>query len=108
MARVKSEIDLTQIESMASKFCKTDEIARQMDIDKDQFDKQSSVRHAFEKGQNAARIGLRTLLYDAATGGDRQAIIFLAKNELGYRDYPDSVSNGEQAPKIIDDVETRE
>lgn len=105
MARNKADIDLGQVELMASRFCKNDEIAKRLDFDPAVYKKRSDVDQAFEKGRNAACIGLRTMLYDAASSGDRQAIIFLAKNELGYRDYPPDADGRDDAVRIVDDVE---
>lgn len=105
MAGRKSEIDLPKVETMAARFCKNDEIARELGFDREEFSKRKDVQAAFERGRNAAKIAVRSLLFDVAGSGDRQAIIFLAKNELGYRDYPPDASPVERVPQIVDDVE---
>lgn len=86
--RTKKAIDLGQIEEMASEFCTQEEIARDMHFNRSLFTRRKDVKDAFEQGKNGAKMSLRHFLFRAAKSGDRAVLIFLAKNELGYRDNP--------------------
>lgn len=103
--KTKKKIDLEQIEEMAAEFCTQDEIAEDMGFNRSLFTRRKDVRSAFFKGYNAAKTSLRHLMYSAARQGDRTTMIFLAKNELGYRDNPVTVTieekkNGQLADLI--------
>lgn len=92
--KTPKDIDLEQVEEMAAEFCTQDEIAEDMGFNRSLFTRRKDVRSAFFKGYNAAKTSLRHMMYSAARQGDRTTMIFLAKNELGYRDNP--------APLIIE------
>ncbi|MDO4548187.1 MAG: hypothetical protein Q4D04_08825, partial [Clostridia bacterium] len=102
----KLNIDLERVEQMAARFCRREEIAKALGFDVAAFEKKDALA-AFEKGRNTACVLVRNMLLDAASTGDRQAIVFLARNELGYTDGP-SGGEGDAAPMIIDDVKARE
>lgn len=100
--KTPKEIDLEQVEEMASEFCTQDEIAEDMGFNRSLFTRRKDVRSAFFKGYNAAKTSLRHMMYNAARQGDRTTMIFLAKNELGYRDNPMPVvldNNQDNKPK---------
>lgn len=84
----RKKIDLEQVEEMASEFCTQEEIAEDMGFDRTVFHRREDVRAAFLRGKNSAKLSLRHMMYLSAKGGDRTMMIFLAKNELGYRDNP--------------------
>lgn len=84
----KLNIDLKQVEEMAEEFCTQDEIAEDMGFAQNVFSRRKDVHAAFVRGKNTARMSLRHMMFRAAKGGDRTMMIFLAKNELGYRDAP--------------------
>lgn len=84
----RRQIDLDQVEEMAAEFCTQEEIAEDMGFDRIYFHRRKDVRAAFDRGKNAAKMSLRHMMYNAARGGDRTMMIFLAKNELGYKDAP--------------------
>ena len=84
----RKEIDLEQVEGMASEFCTQEEIAEDMGFDRTLFMRRQDVRAAFIRGKNAAKMSLRHMMWLQAKQGDRTMQIFLAKNELGYRDNP--------------------
>ena len=91
----KLNIDLDQVEEMAAEFCTQEEIAEDMGFDRINFHRRKDVRAAFLRGKNTAKMSLRHMMWNTARGGDRVMMIFLAKNELGYRDNPE--------PKEADD-----
>ena len=89
MGRKKLEIDLQQVEEMAEEFCTQEEIAMDMGFERTLFHRRVDVASAFARGKNAAKMSLRHMMWNAARGGDRVMMLFLAKNELGYRDNPE-------------------
>ena len=89
MGRKKLNIDLEQVQAMAEEFCTQEEIAREMGFERSIFLSRPDVRLAFENGKNMAKMSLRHMMYEAARGGDKTMMIFLAKNELGYQDRPE-------------------
>ena len=93
--RPPKEIDLEQIEDMASEFCTQEEIAVDMGFARTLFVRRKDVLAAFEKGKNNAKMSLRHMMWNAAKSGDKTMMIFLSKNELGYQDKPE--------PKEADD-----
>ena len=80
---------------MASEFCTQEEIAEDMGFERTLFHRRTDVHVAFVRGKNSAKMSLRHMMWNAARGGDRIMMLFLAKNELGYRDNPE--------PKQADD-----
>ena len=86
--KTRKKIDLTQVEDMAAEFCTQEEIADDMGFERTLFRTRVDVSAAFERGKNTANMSLRHMMYNAARGGDRTMMIFLAKNELGYADAP--------------------
>lgn len=88
MGRKPKNIDLEQVEDMASEFCTQEEIADDMGFDRRTFQNRPDVSSAFLRGKNRAKMSLRHYMFEAATNGDRTMMIFLAKNELGYADAP--------------------
>ena len=104
MPRKKSEIDIEQVEEMASEFCTQEEIALDMGFSRMVFGRRPEVREAFERGKNAAKMSLRHMMYNAARGGDRSMMIFLAKNELNYKDNPVPEVKEEDKVTVIVDV----
>ena len=91
----KKEIDIELVEDMASEFCTQEEIATDMGFERTVFHRRKDVREAFLRGKNTAKMSLRHAMWNSAKSGDRSMMIFLAKNELGYRDNPE--------PKQTDD-----
>ena len=89
MARPRKEIDLDQVEMMAEEFCTQEEIATDMGFERTMFNRREDVQAAFQRGKNTAKMSLRHLMWIGAKGGDRSLIMFLAKNELGYKDNPE-------------------
>ena len=100
----KLNIDLEQVEEMASEFCTQEEIAEDMGFDRTVFHRRKDVRSAFIRGKNGAKMSLRHMMYNAARSGDRTMMIFLAKNELGYKDNPEQETPDEDKVTVIVDV----
>ncbi|MBR4235771.1 MAG: hypothetical protein IKR85_06880 [Clostridia bacterium] len=99
--KTKKAIDLAQIEDMAGEFATEAEIAADMGFDRTLFHRRKDVREAFLRGKNSAKLSLRHMMFLSAQGGDRTMMIFLAKNELGYRDNPDPLPDDNK----VDDTE---
>ena len=87
--RKKKDIDLEQVEEMASEFCTQAEIAQDLGFERTLFRTREDVSAAFNRGKNGAKMSLRHMMFNAARSGDRTMMIFLAKNELGYCDKPE-------------------
>lgn len=100
----KIDVDLDQVEEMASEFCTQEEIADDMGFDRTVFHRRKDVRFAFLRGKNSAKMSLRHMMYNAARSGDRTMMIFLAKNELGYKDNPDPEHAEEDKVTVVVDV----
>lgn len=101
--KTPKKIDLEQVEDMAAEFCTQDEIAEDMGFNRSLFTRRKDVRTAFLRGNNAARTSLRHMMFNSAKSGDRAVMIFLAKNELGYRDNPIPVTiENEREGKLAD------
>lgn len=73
---------------MAGEFCTQEEIALDMGFERTLFRTREDVQAAFQRGKNIAKMSLRHMMFSAAKVGDRTMMVFLAKNELGYRDNP--------------------
>ena len=104
MSRKKMEIDLEQVEDMASEFCTQEEIAKDMGFQRDLFRKRSDVQAAFDRGKNSAKMSLRHFMFEAAKSGDRTMMIWLSRNELGYRENPEMQDDERDKVKVIVDV----
>ena len=104
MPRKKADIDLAQVEEMASEFCTQEEIALDMGFSRMIYTRRPEVKEAFERGKNGAKMSLRHMMYNAARAGDRSMMIFLAKNELDYTDNPTPEVQDEDKVTVIVDV----
>ena len=94
--RPAKNIDLDQVRDMAGEFCTQEEIATDMGFDRKMFSRRKDVLAAFNEGKNGAKMSLRHKMWEAVQlNSDRVMMLFLAKNELGYRDNPE--------PKEADD-----
>lgn len=104
MAKPKKKIDLDQVEEMAAEFCTQEEIAYDMGFERTLFKRRDDVAEAFTKGKNAAKMSLRHIMFNAARAGDRSVMIFLAKNELGYRDNPQPTGDEGKSNGILESI----
>ena len=94
--RPEKKIDTDQVRDMAAEFCTQEEIAIDMGFDRKMFSRRKDVQAAFIEGKNKAKTSLRSKMWEAVNkNNDRVMMLFLAKNELGYRDNPE--------PKEADD-----
>ena len=89
---------------MAAEFCTQEEIAQDMGFDRTTFQNRPDVLAAFRNGKNMAKMPLRHMMYNQAKSGDRTMMIFLAKNELGYKDNPEPMDEGNDKVTVIVDV----
>ncbi len=104
--KTKKVIDLEQVEDMASEFCTQEEIADDMGFERTLFHRRKDVAAAFSRGKNSAKMSLRHMMYNAAKGGDKTVMIFLAKNELGYRDNPEPVQSQAKEGRLADIIDS--
>lgn len=97
------EINLEDLEDMASEFCTQEEIATEMGFSVNLFEEREDVHDAFERGKNTAKMSLRHMMWNSAKSGDRSVMLFLAKNELKYKDNPeDEPTIRIDIPQIVD------
>ena len=89
---------------MAAEFCTQEEIAQDMGFDRTTFQKRPDVLAAFHNGKNMAKMSLRHMMYMQAKSGDRTMMIFLAKNELGYKDNPEPAQEEKDKVTVVVDV----
>jgi hypothetical protein len=85
-------IDLVELEKLATLQCTDDEIAHFFGVTRKTISRKKRLpafQEAMERGKAKGRISIRRLLYQQAQQGKQGAVaatIFLAKNVLGYRD----------------------
>jgi len=85
--RPKLDLDLGQIERMASVGCTKREIAVILDISEDTMKRRKDVCEAFTLGQENSKVRLRRAMMQNAIDHRNPTIqIFLAKNMLGMSD----------------------
>ena len=89
---------------MAAEFCTQEEIAIDMGFDRTLFAKRPDLLTAFYNGKNNAKMSLRHMMYNQAKAGDRTMMIFLAKNELQYRDNPEPLDEDKDKVTVVVDV----
>ena len=93
-------IDLVELEKLASIQCTDEEIAAFFNVDRRTITrkkKQAEFRQAIERGKAKGRISVRRLIFQQAQQGSLAAAIFLAKNFLGYRDLRVAEADGQAA-----------
>jgi hypothetical protein len=98
MPRPKTKIDLTELEKLCAMQCTDEEIAAFFDVSIRTIERRRKVprfREIMDRGRAKGRISVRRLLHRSAAAGNIAAIIFSAKNLLGYKDV---VSNEHSGP----------
>ena len=83
-------IDMEQLERVCGLQCTHEEVAALFGVTVRTIERRCQREPAFadvmKRGRAKGRISVRRELFQQAAKGNAQALIFLAKNELGYRD----------------------
>jgi len=98
-------IDLTELEKLCVVQCTDEELAARFGVKVRTIErrrKEPAFAAAMDRGKAKGRISVRHQLYVQATQhGNTQALLFLAKNLLGYRDARSNEPGGPNAgPKL--------
>jgi hypothetical protein len=89
VARPKVKIDVDELEKLATLQCTDEEIALYLGISVRTLQRRLQIakfREAVDSARAKGRISVRRHLFRLAAAGNIAAVIFLAKNVLGYRD----------------------
>src|SRR5882724_4442904 len=87
--RKRIEIALDEVERLASLQCTEDELAAYFGVSPRTIQRraqQPAFADAIVRGRSKGRLSVRRFLFAQAAKGQIAAVIFLAKNILGYRD----------------------
>jgi hypothetical protein len=83
-------VDLVELEKLCGLQCTDEDLAGFLDVSVRTIERrrrrEASFAAVMERGRAKGRVSLRRALYLQATQGKTPALIFLAKNLLGYRD----------------------
>jgi hypothetical protein len=93
------KIDLALLEKLCTMQCTDLDLAGIFEVNVrtiERHKKKPAVAAVMERGRAKGRVSLRRSLYEQAAKGNVQAMIFLAKNQLGFKDY---VSNEHSGPE---------
>ena len=89
MPRPKTKIDLAELEKLCGMQCTVEEIAAFFDVSTRTIERRRNIPkflEAMERGKAKGRASVRRFLFKLAAAGNIAAVIFLAKNVLGYKD----------------------
>ena len=105
MGRPKVEIDLDQVEKLASIQCTIAEIASVLDIPASTLKSREDFSSSYKKGLEQGKMSLRRIQYRHATRSPGMAI-FLGKVYLGQSDKPkvDLSNLDEYMANVIDEI----
>jgi hypothetical protein len=98
MARPKTNIDLVELEKLYGLQCTDEEAAAFLGISSRTLQRRrqnKKIAEAMDRAKAKGRVSVRRHLFRLAAAGNIAAVIFLAKNVLGYRDV---VSNEHSGP----------
>jgi len=98
MARPEATIDLVEMEKLYGLQCTDEEVAAFFGVSTRTIERRKEKKdfsEAIERGKAKGRVSVRRQLFRLAAAGNIAAIIFLAKNVLGYRDV---ISNEHSGP----------
>lgn len=84
MARPKIEVDVKQLEMLASIHCSVEEMATFLGVHKRTLERRYAA--VIEKGRNSGKCSLRRQMFNMAMKGDRTMLIWLSKQHLGMKD----------------------
>lgn len=97
MARPKVKIDVGELERLATLQCTEDEIALYLGISVRTLQRRLQIakfNDVVASARAKGRISVRRHLFRLAAAGNIAAVIFLAKNLLGYRDVVNTEHTG--------------
>jgi hypothetical protein len=90
MSRPRKKIDLAELEKLYQLQCTEKEVAAFLGISVKTLERRKKISK-FAEAMDAAKakglVSVRRMLFGLAAKGNIAAIIFLAKNLLGYKDY---------------------
>jgi hypothetical protein len=90
MSRPRKKIDLAELEKLYQLQCTEKEVAAFLGISVKTLERRKKISK-FAEAMDAAKakgiVSVRRMLFGQAAKGNIAAIIFLAKNLLGYKDY---------------------
>lgn len=89
MARPKVKIDLAELEKLCSMQCTDEEVAAFLGVSVRTIErrrKSPAFQEVMELAKAKGRVSVRRNLFKLAAAGNIAAVIFLAKNLLGYKD----------------------
>jgi hypothetical protein len=89
MARPEAKIDLVELEKLCGMQCTDEEIAAFFGVSTRTIERRRQVKKfsdIMERAKAKGRVSVRRNLFRYANSGYIAAVIFLAKNLLGYRD----------------------
>lgn len=89
------QIDLKQVEHLASIGCTQDEIAVVMEVSSRTLSRRSDIREAIERGQHRLRASVRRWQYEKARDGNVAMLIWLGKQLLGQKERIDETFRDE-------------
>ena len=93
------KIDLALLEKLCTIQCTDADLAGIFEVNVrtiERHKKKPAVAAVMERGRAKGRVSLRRSLFEQAAKGNVQAMIFQAKNQLGFKDY---VSNEHSGPE---------
>lgn len=97
MPRPRVKIDLVELEKLCGMQCTDEEIAAFLNVSTRTIERRRQVKHIGEMMDRAkakGRVSVRRGLFREAARGNIAAIIFLAKNVIGYRDIVNTEHTG--------------
>src|SRR5438132_1409207 len=109
MARPKAKIDLVEIEKLYGMQCTDAEVAAFCGVSTRTIERRRQVkqfRELTDRAKAKGRVSVRRALFRQAAAGNIAAVIFLAKNLLGYRDVLSSEHSGPGGGPISIDAHT--
>jgi len=89
VARPKVKIDLAELEKLCSMQCTDEEVAAFLGVSVRTIErrrKSPAFQEVMELAKAKGRVSVRRNLFKLAAAGNIAAVIFLAKNLLGYKD----------------------
>jgi hypothetical protein len=89
MARPQAKIDIVELEKLCGMQCTDEEMAAWFNVSTRTIErrrKNPRFNEVMEQAKAKGRVSVRRMLFRLAAAGNVAAVIFLAKNVLGYRD----------------------
>src|SRR5215467_13548050 len=103
MARPEAKIDLVELEKLCGMQCTDEEIAAFFGVSTRTIERRRQVKkfnEVMERAKAKGRISVRRNLFRLAAAGNIAAVIFSAKNLLGYKDFVTNEHSGPDGAPI--------